>query len=324
MGLLTRRSSFCTLLLPLVFWSCGAELKSAGMTIAVVPKGTQHVFWKAVHAGAEQAAKDLGVEIRWKGPDPEGSRQAQVHLLQNLVLSGVAGVVLAPVDEQALQRPVAEALQNGVPVVVIDSALAGAAHKAFVSTDNRAGGALAGKHLGELLAGTGKVVMLRFQQGSASTTAREQGCLEALAAFPGIAVVSSESYASDEQKAQQTAASLLLAHPDVAGVFCPNESTTHGFLVALQQNGKAGAVKFVGFDSSEPLQRGLEQGQIHGLVLQDPVAMGRQGVQAMVAVLRGTAVVREQTTELALATPENCSEPRIRSLLAPDLSILSR
>ncbi|MEQ1632970.1 MAG: substrate-binding domain-containing protein, partial [Planctomycetota bacterium] len=152
----------------------------------------------------------------------------------------------------------------------------------------------------------------------------ESGCLEALAAFPGIEVISSESYANDEQKAQQTAASLLLAHPEVDGVFCPNESTTHGFLVALQQASLASKVKFVGFDSSEPLQRGLEQGHLHGLVLQDPVAMGRKGVEAMVSVLRGQEVVRDQTTELALATPLNCKEPRIALLLAPDLSILQR
>jgi ribose transport system substrate-binding protein len=303
---------------------CGGDPGSGAIAIAVVPKGTQHEFWKSVHAGALQAAQRLGVEIRWKGPDPEGDRQAQIHLLQNFVISGVRGVVLAPIDEQALMRPVAETVAAGVPVVVIDSGLRGTAHAAFIATDNHRGGELGGEHLARLLDGHGKVAMLRFQQGSASTMAREAGCLEVLARFPDIDVVSSDQYAGDEQQARQTAASLLLAHPDLDGVFCPNESTTHGFLVALQSSGKAGAVKFVGFDSSAPLQEGLARGQLHGLVLQDPVAMGRLGVEAIVAHLRGETVQREQHTELVLATPDNMTEPRVAALLRPDLSILDR
>lgn len=303
--------------------ACGGGA-GTGIVIAVVPKGTQHEFWKAVHAGAATAGRELGVEIRWKGPEPEGDRQAQIHLLQNLVISGVRGIVLAPIDEQALVRPVAEAKANGVPTVVIDSALGGDAHVGFVATDNRAAGELGGRRLAELLGGRGQVLMLRFQQGSASTMAREAGCLAALAASPDIHVVDSDQYAGDTEAAQRTAASLLLAHPDVDGVFCPNESTTHGFLLALVASGRAGKVRFVGFDSSEPLQKGLAAGHIHGLVLQDPVAMGALGVRALVAHLRGEPFVAAQHTELALATPENRGEPRIRALLQPDLSILAR
>lgn len=306
------------------FASCGdGQATQGGRTkIAVIPKGTQHVFWNAIHAGALQAAKELDVKVLWKGPAPEGDRQAQIHLLQNFVTSGVNGIVLAPIDEQALARPVAEAAQAGVPVVVIDSSLNGDAHVAYVATDNKKGGELAGQKLAEELGGKGKVIVLRFQQGSASTTEREEGALAALAKHPGIEVVSKDQYAGDEQKAKAAAAALLLAHPDATGVFCPNESTTHGFLVALQQSGKAGAMKFTGFDSSEALQKGLEQGHIHGLVLQDPVAMAAQGVRACVAALRGQQVTKAQTTELALATPQNHKEPRIAALLQPDLSIL--
>lgn len=321
MRLLSRRLALLLASLCLAV-SCGDAGRSGATRIAVIPKGTQHVFWNAIHAGAAQAAEESGVEILWKGPVPESDRQAQIHLLQNFVTSGVDGIVLAPVDDQALARPVADAVAAGIPVVVIDSALQGDAHSAYVATDNRRGGELAGKKLGELLGGKGKVIVLRFQQGSASTTQREEGALAALEAFPGIEVVSKDQYANDEQKAKATAAALLLAHPDANGVFCPNESTTHGFLVALQQAGKAGAIQFTGFDSSEALQRGLEQGHIHGLVLQDPVGMAAQGVRACVATLRKQPVDKMQTTELALATPQNCKEPRIAALLQPDLSIL--
>lgn len=299
--------------------ACSRAKEGDAVRVAVVPKGTQHEFWKSIRAGAAAAANRLGVEMLWKGPDPEGDRQAQIHLVQSCVSAGVHGIVLAPVDELALVPVVAEAKRAGVPTVVIDSGLRGDAHLAFVATDNEKGGELAGRHLAALLGGRGRVVVLRFQQGSASTMAREAGCLAVLAGFPDITVVSAEQYAGDTEKARAAAESLLVAHPDVDGVFCPNESTTHGFLLALQSAGKAGAVKFVGFDGSKPLADGLARGQLHGLVLQDPVAMGRRGVETLVAHLRGLPFEQVVHTDLVLATPANCTEPGIRELLLPEL-----
>ncbi|GDY01962.1 hypothetical protein LBMAG49_12910 [Planctomycetota bacterium] len=309
-----------------LLWLCLAACTKSGAAgkpvIAVIPKGTLNEYWKSIHAGAEQAAKAAGVEIQWNGPQPEGDREAQIHLVQNFISAGVKGIVLAPIDERALAAVVAEAKAAGVPTVVIDSALAGDAHVAFIATDNRQGGELGGDHLAKLLDGKGKVLLLRFQQGSASTTAREAGFLTAMARYPGITIVSQEQYAGDTEKARQVAESLLIAQPDIDGVFCPNESTTHGFLLALQSAGKAGKVKFVGFDGSKPLADGLRSGYLHGIVLQDPVLMGRRGVEAMVAHLRGEPLVRVQTTDLVLATPENAQEKRVHELLEPDTSAL--
>ena len=314
------------LLLVLLAAGCGGgdAAGTDGIRIAVVPKGTAHEFWKSVHAGALTAACELDVEMRFQGPDPEGDRQSQIQLIQSLVSSGIDGIVLAPVDERALVGPVAEAKAARVPTVVIDSGLAGDAHVAFVATDNRAGGELAGNRLVELLGGEGKIVMLRFQQGSASTTEREAGFLDVINEQAGIELLSDSQYAGDAEKARQTAESLLVAHPEIQGVFCPNESTTHGFLIALRAAGLAGKVKFVGFDSSAPLIEGLSAGHLHGLVLQDPVAMAAQGVRAMVAHLRGEPVTSQQTTDLVLATPDNHAQPRVHELLEPDLSVLSR
>jgi ribose transport system substrate-binding protein len=304
----------------------GADPTAAGrLRIAVVPKGTQHEFWKSIHAGAAQAALDLGVDIDWKGPQPENDREAQIRVVENFVTAKVAGIVLAPCDETALAVPVEEAKRAGVPTVVIDSGLRTAAKVAFVATDNRAGGVRAAEHLGQLLAGKGKVVVLRFMEGSASTMAREAGFLDTLKAkFPGVEILSDNQYGRDLEKARRAAEALLLKHKDVDGVFCPNESTTHGMLLALEAAGRAGKVRFVGFDASEPLLLGLERSHIDGLVLQDPVTMGRKGVETLVAHLRGQAIPGEVVTDLVLATPQNRGEPRVMALLQPDLSILGK
>ena len=105
----------------------------------------------------------------------------------------------------------------------------------------------------------------------------------------------------------------------VGGIFCPNESTTFAMLRALQESRLAGKVKFVGFDSSERLVKGLRDGEIHGLVLQDPINMGYLGVKTMVAHLQGEKVTKLTDTGSDVATLENMDDPRMKDLLEPDV-----
>lgn len=287
------------------------------LKLAVVPKGTAHDFWQAVHAGAKAAASALGVELVWQGPQPEGDREAQIRVVEAAIARKVDGLLLAPVDHEALAAPVADALRSGVPTVVFDSALDGAAHVAFIATDNARGGELAGERLAELLGGVGRVLVLRYQEGSASTAEREAGCLAALRRKPGIQVVSDNQRAANLEQARTVADALLTAHRDIDGVFCPNESTTLGMLRALEAHGRAGAVRFVGFDASPPLCEGLANGLIDALVVQDPAGMGRQGVELLVRHLRGEVVPRTVHTELLVATKDHLGQPAARALLFP-------
>src|SRR5260370_26205220 len=113
-----------------------APASGAGtLTIAVVPKGTSHVFWQSIHAGAAQAAKEVGVTIVWRGPLREDERESQIAEVERFVTSGVSGIVLAPLDDVALAQPVADAKRNNIPVVVIDSGLKGSDYVSFVATD---------------------------------------------------------------------------------------------------------------------------------------------------------------------------------------------
>jgi len=296
--------------------------------IAVIPKGTTHIFWKSIHAGAvkaEQEFQELGVEVIWIGPLKEDDRESQIKVVENFVRRGVSGIVLAPLDDTALCMPVRDAVNNRIPVVIIDSGLKGEDYVSFVATDNYIGGRKGGEHLAKILDGKGKVIMLRYQEGSASTMKREKGFLDALEKYPEIEVVSSNQYGGATTESAYLASENLLAPlrtPDggltIDGIFCPNESTAFAMLRALQDSGLAGKVKYVGFDSSERLVKGLETGEIHGLVLQDPINMGYLGVKTMVKHLQGEKVDKQIDTGSVVATPENMNVPEIRKLLEPD------
>lgn len=303
----------------------GAEQKAdaaaggARPRVAVIPKGTTHVFWKSVEAGAKKAGAEAGIEVIWKGPLKEDDRAGQIAVVEQFTSEGVAGIVLAPLDNQALLAPVQAAGEKKIKTVIIDSALAGEAGKdfaSFVATDNKAAGKLGGEHLAKLLGGKGKVVLLRYQEGSASTMQREEGFLEAMAANAGITVISKDQYAgATSSSAKDKAMNMLDTLKEADGIFAPNESSAAGMLLALQDNGLAGKKIFVGFDASEMLLQGLAKGEIMGLVAQNPTKMGYLGVKTMAAALKGEKVEAKIDTGCALITKENMESAEIKEVL---------
>lgn len=297
----------------------------ARLRIAVIPKGTSHEYWKTIHAGAIKAGRELDVEIIWKGPQKEDDREQQIQVVQNFSTSNVSGIVLAPLDAKALVNPVREATRAGIPVVIIDSGLeaeVGKDYISYVATDNYQGGVLSARRLGEKMGGAGQAILLRYQEGSASTELREDGFLDTLKKeFPGIQVVSDNQHAGPTTESGMQAAQRLLSQfPNIQGFYCPNESSTFGTLRALEEDGRAGKIIFVGFDSSEKLVQGMREGKIHGLALQNPLKMSYLGVKTMVSHLRGEKVEQKIDTGVVMVTPENMDQPDIKEVLLPDLS----
>ena len=298
--------------LALAIAGLGAQvLAAAPLTLAVVPKGTTHEFWKAVNAGAFKARDELRqrglkVDVIWKGPLKEDDRDQQVQTVENFMTRRVNGIVLAPLDSQALVRPVVNAVRAKIPVVIIDSDLKSDQQVSFVATDNHRGGAMAARHLGILLEGTGNVILLRYAVGSASTEQREAGFLETLKAeFPSIRLLSSDQHAgATRESAYQVSQNLLNRFGrEVNGVFAPNETSTIAMTKALKDRGQGGGkVKMVGFDAGSPEVADLRNGDLQGLVVQDPLKMGYLGVMTLVDHLEGKPVARRIETAVTLVT----------------------
>lgn len=299
-----------------------APLAWSAEKIAVIPKGTTHNFWKSIEAGARKAGQELGVEIIWKGPMKEDDRAQQISIVQQFASSGVSAIVLAPLDDTALRGPVKSASDRGIPVVIIDSAVKGEPGKDFVSfvgTDNKRGGILGGEELVRLLNGKGKVVLLRVMEGSASTLEREAGFLEVIRRTPGITITVENRFGgATVSSAQDAAMNLIDKIRDADGIFCPNESTTQGMLLALRQTGLVGKKKFVGFDTSPALLSALNKGDIQALVAQNPTKMGYVGVISAVKALRGERVDIAIDTGCVLVTKDNQTDPAVKAVLGAE------
>jgi ribose transport system substrate-binding protein len=297
-------------------------LEPAREVIAVVPKGTSHLFWRTIEAGAREAAADYGVEIIWKGPLKENDRAQQIALVEQLVTQGVSGIVLAPLDDVALLRPVKAAGAKGIPVLVFDTGLKGEPGQdfiSFVATDNFAAGRLAGERMAEILGGSGKVGVLRYQVGSDSTTQREEGFLDHVRNSSSLEILLDSQYGGvTVGEIIEKSEGMLDVVRQLDGVFCPTEPTTSGLIIALRKHGLAGQLKVIGFDSSDELLEGVRNEEIDSLVLQEPRKMAYLAVETMVKHLRGEKVQERIDTGARLITIQNLDGSAVEAATGGD------
>lgn len=324
---------------------CAGAKQTFKYRVAVVPKGLTHEFWQSIHRGAQCAAQDLQdkqvtVQIIWDGPSNESDAAAQINIVRRQVGARVSGLVLAPQHSVVMVEAVEQAVQQGIPVVVIDSGLAKPELIVkYVATDNYNGGRLAAQRLLDVLEKDGKsaprLVMLRYQVGSESTEQREKGFEEEVNAHsakqekagrPAVTWLSNDQYAgATVDSAARAAAPLInrLRDRGIDGIFAPNESSATGVLQALRSLGLNKQVRLVGFDSSQPLLQATTDGEVHGLVVQDPYRMGYLGVWTLVHYLEGFDVCPDGKKELStgeyLLTRDNLNEAETRERFEPDL-----
>ena len=275
------------LLLLLALGLAGCQ-ESKKRTIAVIPKGTAHLFWVTVRQGAEDAGKEFGVDILWNGPAQETDYGRQLEILDSMINRHVDGIVVAATEKKVLNQSLARAKQLGIPVTVFDSGVDSDDYISFVATNNFEAGQLGARKLAALLGGKGKVAVVMNAPGSASTVERERGFADAMSKeFPEIQVVATQFGMSDRAKSMAVAENMLTAHPDLNGMFASAEPMSVGASQALKSRSLAGKVKFVGFDSSEGLIADMKAGVIDALVVQDPHKIGYEAVKTIVDKLNG-------------------------------------
>ncbi len=293
----------------------GAPGAATRHTIAVIPKGTTHIYWQSVRAGAEAAGKEFGYEIQWNGPERETDRERQIQIIEDFIVQKVDGVVLAPLDKDALVPSVEKLASLKIPCAIIDSAVATDKYVTFAATDNYQGGVLAARRMGEILSGKGNVIVLKYVPGSASTTDRENGFMETIQKeFPGMKIVDSKYGQDTVETALQAAEDMLTRNKDVQGFYACNAPTAVAALQALQSQNRP-EIKMVGFDAEKALIDGLKAGQIDALIVQNPYKMGYEGVKAVAMAIKGEPVEKKIDTGVTVVTKDSLDKPEVKALL---------
>jgi ribose transport system substrate-binding protein len=296
-------------------------------TIAVIPKGTSHAFWRSVEAGAREAGLEYGVDILWDGPQRETEIDRQRAILESMINQGADAVAIAPLDEQGMARPIQNVIRSGTPVLIFDSNVNAEGYLSFVATDNHAGGGLAGMRMNSRLTDHGveaaRLMVLRYAEGSGSTLRREQGFVDKITEA-GHEVVAQQFTDGTPEGALTVATNMLTGLVEdgkltVHGIFASNESTSMGLLRALDRLARTGVdvseTVVIGFDSSSDLVTALEEGRFDALVVQNPRRMGYLAVKTLVDHLNGEEVAGQIDTGAELVVKEMLGDAQIRNLL---------
>jgi ribose transport system substrate-binding protein len=301
----------------LLILSCNRNMQRR---IAVIPKGTAHVFWQSVHAGAVAAGREFHEEILWDGPPNETDYSRQLEILDSMLNRHVDGVVVAASDRTTLNGSLDRAAREKIPLVVFDSGVDSTNYVSFVATDNFEAGKLGARKLAALLNGKGTIAVIQNAPGSASTMDRERGFKEAMAKeFSDIQIVAEQYSMSNRAKAMSAAENILTAHPQLDGLFASSEPSSVGASQAIKSRALIGKLKFVGFDTSEGLVEDLNAGVIDALIAQDPFKMGYEAVRAVTDKLNGKTPEKKIDLTAAVITKADLDKPEIKQLLHPDL-----
>jgi ribose transport system substrate-binding protein len=272
-------------------------------------------FYISMYCGAKDEAAKLGVDLDVTAAAKWDVAQ-QTTVVNAVTAKRPDAVLIAPVDKEAMAGPVKQLAGNGSKVVFVDTELTDSAvGLSRISSDNKLGGQLGAKSLATQIGDKGKVLVLAPAKGIATTDDRVAGFKQELTSHSGITLVSEQYPGDDAAKTQEVVSATLAANPDLAGIFASNLVTGEGSSAALKAAGKTGTVKLVEFDASPAQVEGLKSGSIQALISQEPLDIGKQGVDQAVNALNGKPVEAHINTKLVEVTKDNLSDPQVAQYL---------
>ncbi len=293
--------------------NCGRGLRK---TLAIIPKANADLFFLTVHAGAEEAAHKMNVNITWSGPDHETDYGRQIQIVDAMVARRVDGLAISATDDRALIGPLLRVSQAGIPITVFDSAVGIENYVSLVATDNYGAGCTAARMLAALLLGGGTVAMLMQKPGGTSTELRERGFEETLGReFPNLRIVARQFGMGDRARSMAVAENFLTAHPDLAGIFASSEAASIGSIRAIRARQLSGRIKLITFDVSDIHLEALRDGTADVMLVQDAFRIGYEAVNSLADKLNGRVPARHLEIPARAVTKGDLNNPEVRELI---------
>ena len=295
----------------------GAKSSSSGKVyIPVISKGFQHQFWQAVKQGAEQAAKELNVEITFEGPESEAMVDKQVEMFQTALDKKPAAICLAAVDSKAFQPLLEKAKAAKIPVVGFDSGVDSDIPVTTASTDNIAAAALAADKMVELIGGKGEVAVIAHDQTSRTGIDRVAGFVDQIKnKYPDVTVVDVQYGGGDQLKSTDLAKAIIQAHPNLKGFFGANEGSIIGVLNAVKELKMEGKIVVIGYDSGQQQMDAIRAGTEAGAITQNPVGIGYKCVEAALKASKGETLPKTIDTGFYWYDKNNIDDAKIQAVL---------
>jgi ribose transport system substrate-binding protein len=282
--------------------------------IALISKGFQHQFWQAVKAGADKAAAEFGVTVTFEGPETESQVDRQMDMLSAALARKPIAIGFAALDSQAATPLLQQAKDSGIPVIAFDSGVDSDIPLTTATTDNVAAAALAADKMAELIGGSGKVAVVAHDQTSRTGIDRVDGFVNRMKSnYPDIEVVTVQYGGGDQLQSTEITKSILLANPDLKGIFGANEGSALGVVNGKRELGSS--IVVIGYDSGAAQKAAIADGTMAGAITQNPVGIGYETVKAAVAATKGETLPKVIDTGFFYYDASNMDDPEIAAVL---------
>ena len=276
---------------------------------------TGNPFYTSVSCGGAEAARRLGVTFDAQGPQ-QYTPALQMRVLNAVIAAQPDGILFTADDPVALTASLVEAKQRGIKVMSIDGDIKDmSVAVANIQSDNFQGGVQAGRILAQLVGDKGEVMALMNSPAANVSQQRLLGFQDEIAKHPGLTFLGVQYSNNQTAKAASIITSTVAAHPNLAGVFTITTNNTEGAATGVREAQREGAIKIVGFDTSDPIVEAIRKGVVSADIVQYPYRVGQLGVEMMVDVLQGKPVERQVNTPLVVATPGNIDTPEVRRFI---------
>jgi len=284
----------------------------SGKTVQLIVGVKDDPFYITMTCGAQAEAQKEGVKFSANG-SAQWDVSQQRPIIDSVAATKPAGLLISPVDTDALTPDLKQLQDGGTKVVLVDTTVSDSSiGVSRISSDNEAGGKTAADALAKQMGDKGSAIVISVKPGVSTTDARIKGFQDQIkAAHPNITLLPVQYDNDDPAKAAQIVQSTVAAHPDLAGVFADNVKTAEGVAAGVNQAGKKGAIKISAFDAGPTQVQDLKNGTVQVLIAQDPAAIGVQGVQQAVAAIQGKPVQASIGTTLVAITADNMNDPNV-------------
>ncbi|WP_238996717.1 substrate-binding domain-containing protein [Paenibacillus pinistramenti] len=299
--------------------SGGNELRanSSGMVIDMIVKMDHGDYWNTIRMGAEVAAKEYNVNLKFKAPTNENDTDGQIRLMEQSIQEKPDAIILSASDYMALAQVTDRASYAGIPVISMDAEVASTKVKSYIGANNYEAGQQAAERLIQLTGTSAKIGIINFVKGARNADQREEGFSDYAARFPGVKIVETAYCASDEKLAQKQTAEMLRHYPDLDGIVAMNAEASIGVGRAIEEVGSSSRVKVITFDNPPEMLELLQEKKVQAMVVQNAFSNGYLAVVTALRSAQGSSVEERYDTGTKVIDLENMLWPENQKLLFP-------
>ena len=262
-------------------------------------------FAPFIRAGVERANEQDGINARFVGP-VGADADAQISEIETLI-GQYDALAISSVSTDALAPLIDRLVESGVPVITYNTDNPDSKRLVFAGQDLIQSGREAGKLMGDVLGGEGRVMITTLDAAAQWSLDREGGAREALEAFAGIEVARTLNTGTDPQEIYAAIENAMLADPSITGILSLECCSTPAAGEWVARNNKAGDISVVGFDLLDQTVELVSDGVVQATIDQAPERQGFEAVNLLANFLKGETI-DNLDTGVGIYTKDNISE----------------